>query len=258
MKGRILGILILIAWGLVKWPLESDLTAKMQASRLGGFRITAGLREQAGQAGFIAAMGGLRAAVADLLWIRAHMAWTLVQYDRMKLLFDTCTAMQPRRVEFWDSAAWHMAWNGGHHAEFNQDIPDPAVRQKEKWNYWKHGEEYLLRGIANNPDSAELYDRLGMLYRDKFRDHEKASEAFDNSSRVPGHLSYARRFAAYELSKVPGREREAYDRLLALYNEGEHEWLDTLLKQIQEMERKLKIPTERRVYIPPNFRLPPE
>ena len=257
MKGRILGIVVLLAWGIFKLPVESHLTADMQNARLGGFKITASLRQQTGQAGFIAALGGLRAAVADLLWIRAHVAWQQdVQYGRMKLLFEACTTMQPRRVMFWDVAAWHMAWNGAAHIELH--TTDLAERRRKMMEFFKIGEDFLLRGIENNPDSWELYDRLGMIYRDKFKDPEKASLAYEEASKRPGHLDYTRRFAAYYLADVPGREREAYERLLALYREGEQEWLDTLLKRLQLLERKLNIPLEQRVHVPPKMRLPPE
>jgi tetratricopeptide (TPR) repeat protein len=256
MNGRVLGFAMLLAWGVLKTPLETRLTREMQNARLGGFVPTANLRQQTGQAGFIAALGGLRAAIADLLWIRAHIAWQGVQYGRMKLLFDTCTAMQPRRVQFWDSASWHMAWNGAAHVRNNvQNETERAVKMKE---FFKIGEDYILRGIQSNPDSWELYDRLGLIYRDKFKDHEKAAKAYDEASKRPHHLDYTRRFAAYELAQVPGREREAYDRLLGLYREGEQQWLDTLLKRLQVMERKLQIPAEQRVPIPPQYRLPPE
>ena len=170
MKGRVLAILVLLAWGVVKLPVETRLTADMETARLGGFKVTASLRQQAGQAGFIAALGGLRAPVADLLWIRAHVAWQDVQYGRMKLLFDACTAMQPRRTMFWDIASWHMAWNGAAHVELN--TKDPEERRRKMREFFKIGEDYLLRGIENNPDSWELYDRLGMIYRDKLKEPE--------------------------------------------------------------------------------------
>lgn len=256
MKGRVLGILVLLVWGVVKAPFEAGLTAKMQDARLGGFVPSASLRQQSGQAGFLAALGGLRAAVADLLWIRAHIAWQDVQYGRVKLLFDTCLAMQPRRVQFWDTGAWHMAWNGAAHMQ--NTIQDQTERRAKMMEFFRIGEDYLLRGIESNPDSWELYDRLGYLYRDKFKDPMKASLAYDEASKRPKHFDYTRRFAAYELSKVPGKEREAYERLLALYREGEQEWLDTLLKRLQIMERKLQIPLDQRVPIPPKYRLPPE
>ena len=246
MKGRVLGILVLLAWGIAKLPVEARLELRMQDARLGGFQPSANLRQQAGQAGFIAALGGLRAAVADLLWIRANVAWQDVQYGRMKLLFDTCTAMQPRRVSFWDLSAWHMAWNGAAHIELHE--PDPVARKAQMREFFKLGEDYLLRGIENNPDSWELYDRLGYLYRDKFKDMKKASEAYDEATKRPGHLEYTRRFAAYYLAEVPGREQEAYGKLIALFREGEHEWLLTLFRQIQKLETKLAIPDGQRIY----------
>ena len=246
MKGRALGILVLLAWGLVKFPVEARLEKRMQDTRLGGYQPTASLRQQAGQAGFIAALGGLRAAVADILWIRANVAWSDVQYGRMKLLFDTCTAMQPRRVNFWDVSAWHMAWNGAAHIENTEQ--DPVARNAKMREFFKLGEDFLLRGIENNPDSWELHDRLGMLYRDKFKDMEKASAAYGEASKRPGHLAYTRRLSAYCLAEAPGREREAYARLLALFNEGEQEWLLTLLHQIQKLEARLGIPDGQRIY----------
>jgi hypothetical protein len=246
MKGRILGILVLLAWGIAKSPIEARLEQRMQDTRLGGFKPTASLRQQAGQAGFLAALGGLRAAVADLLWIQANNAWEHVQYGRMKLLFDTCTAMQPRRVNFWDISAWHMAWNGAAHIENN--VQDPIVRKAKMREFFEVGKDFLLRGIENNPDSWELYDRLGFLYRDKFKDMAKASAAYDEASKRPGHLDYTRRFAAYYLAEVPGREREAYERLIGLFRDGEQEWLPTLLHQLQKLEARLHIPDAQRIY----------
>ena len=246
MKGRILGILLLLAWGIAKFSFEARLEQRMENTRLGGFKPTASFRQQAGQAGFIAALGGLRAAVADLLWYRAHSAWRDVQYGRMKLLFDTCTAMQPRRVLFWDISAWHMAWNGAAHIENHE--PDPVVRRAKMREFFMVGKDFLQRGIENNPDSWELYERLGALYQDKLKDFEKAFRAYDESSKRPGHLEYTRRFAAYMLAQVPGREREAYDRLMALFNESEHEWLQTLLRHIQTLEVKLEIPDDQRIW----------
>jgi len=246
MKGRALGILLLLAWGIIKLPVEARLEKQMQEARLGGFKVTASLREQAGQAGFIAALGGLRAAVADLLWIRAHIAWQDVQYGRMKLLFDTCTAMQPRRVNFWDLAAWHMAWNGAAHVQNHTE--DSVERKTRMREFFKLGEDYLLRGIESNPDSWELYDRLGWLYRDKFQDPARAAAAYDEASKRPGRLDYTRRIAATLLADVPGREREAYAKLLALFREGDHQWLPTLLHKLHDLEVRLGIPDEQRIY----------
>jgi hypothetical protein len=259
MKGRVLGLLVILVWGLIKLPFETRLSEVQKANRFGGYKITATLRQQAGQAGFLATLGGLRAAVADLLWIRAHVAWQNTQWGKMKLLFDVCTSLQPRRVMFWDNAGWHMAWNASVYAMNDKErVPEQVERYRNQQEYFKLGEDYILRGIENNPDSWELFDRLGWFYRDKMHDKLKASQAYDEASKRPGHLDYVRRQAATLLADCPGHEEEAYRRLLGLYREGEKQWLPTLLKKLQLMERKLKIPQSQRVDIPPDDRLPPE
>lgn len=258
-KGRILGFIVLIIWGVIKLPIETRISAQQMEGRYGGFKLTSTLRQQAGQAGFIAVLGGLRAAVADFFWIRAHVAWQSTQWGRMKLCFDVATALQPRRVMFWENAGWHMAWNASVYALHDTDhVPEQVERWRNQQQYFKLGEDYLLRGIESNPDSWELYDRLGWFYRDKLGDKAKAVAAYDEAAKRPGRLDYVRRNGPYLLADIPGREEEAYRRLLALYNEGKREWLPTLLKQIQRVERKLKIPQSERVYIPPEDRLAPE
>ena len=258
MKGRILGIAVLLVWGFIKVPIETHMAAVRQEEHLGKFKLTASLREQAGQAGFLAVLGGLRAAVADMVWIRAHIAWQDAQYGRMKLFFDLCTSLQPTRENYWDIAAWHMAWNGAVQVERDPAITDPVRREREIRKYWKLGEDYLLHGIENNPNSWLLWERLGGLYRDKYRDNCKAAHAYDEASKRPGALTYTRRFAAVFLADCPGHEREAYEKILALYNEGEREWLPTMLSKLRELEVKLGIPIDQRVYIPPDDRLPPK
>jgi hypothetical protein len=131
-------------------------------------------------------------------------------------------------------------------------------REREMRRYWKLGEDYLLRGIENNPDSWLLYERLGGLYKDKYKDLCKAAEAYSEGAKRPGALTFIRRFGAAFLADCPGREQEAYEQMLALYKEGEKEWLPLLLDKLQRVERKLGIPKDQRVYIPPKYRLPPE
>jgi hypothetical protein len=245
-KGRVFGFGVLFLWGVAKLPLETKLEKEMNSQRLGGYKITASIRQQAGQAGFVAVLGGLRGAVADLLWIKAHTAWQNGEYGRMKPLFDVCLALQPRRDTFYDMAGWHMAWNGAAYME--KTITDPVEREKRKVEYYRVGEDYFKKGIENMPDSWRLYERLGSLYDQKLNDPWQAHLMYLESGRRLGHLDYVRRLAAYLLIRVPGKEREAYDALLALFNEGEGEWLPTLLRQIQVLERKLNIPDDQRVY----------
>jgi predicted Zn-dependent protease len=144
-------------------------------------------------------------------------------------------------------AAWHMAWNASTAAMNDPRQPRQALRVKAAREYFALGKDFLERGIKNNPERPELYEALARLYRDKYEDHEHASEFFAKAAALPGGHSYARRFAAYELAQVPGREREAYAQLRALYDRGEQERLPTLIRRLKELENKLDIPPDQRI-----------
>jgi hypothetical protein len=195
----------------------------------------------------MAALSGFRAIVADALFIQAYGAWEDTEWGRMLLLFRQITTLQPRVMLFWDTAAWHMAWNASVAAMNDQNQPRLALRVKAQREYFALGKDFLERGIKNNPDRPDLYDALARLYKEKYKDHERASEYYAKASVLPGAPTFDRRFSAYELSYCEGREREAYERLLSLYNEGEKERLPTLIKRLKFLEEKLAIPQEQRV-----------
>src|SRR6266481_9826242 len=207
----------LLAVGAIKLPVERDLAARHRQEHFRGVEFNLDLREKLGQLGFIAALSGFRAIVADGLFIQAHVAWERTEWGRVLLLFRHVTTLQPRAILFWDMAAWHMAWNASTAAMNDSAQPRLALRIKAQREYFQLGKDFLERGIKNNPERPQLYEALARLYRDKYIDHEHAAEFFAKAAALPGAPSYAKRFAAYELSQCKGREREAYDRLSSLY-----------------------------------------
>jgi tetratricopeptide (TPR) repeat protein len=238
---------VLIAVGLLKLPVERDLAALHRQEHFLGVEFNLDLREQIGQLGFIAALSGFRAIVADALFIRAFAAWENTEWGRMLLLFRHITTLQPRVLLFWDTAAWHMAWNAAVAAMNDLNQPRLALRVKAQREYFALGKDFLERGIKNNPDRPELYEALARLYQEKYKDHERASEYYAKAAALPEAPSFDRRFSAYELSYCEGREREAYERLRSLYDEGEKERLPTLINRLKFLEEKLGIPQEQRV-----------
>ena len=246
-----LALAVLLAFGVIKLPAERAIALQHRQLQFAEI-ANLDLREKLGQVGFIAALSGFRAAVADLLFIEAHIAWERTEWGRVLFLFRQVTTLQPHVPLFWDMAAWHMAWNASAAAINDSSQPRMALRMKTQRDYFALGKDFLERGIKNNPDKPQLYESLALLYREKLNDHERASECYAKAAALPGAHSYDKRFSAYELSYCEGREREAYERLRALYDEGERERLPTLIRRLKVLEEKLAIPPEQRIPDRPN------
>jgi hypothetical protein len=249
-KGRVYGLLIILIFGAAKFNFEQRLTEEHRAAFFHGAKLDLSLRQQLGQAGFLAALSGFRAVVADFLWVEGHIAWERTEWGRMALLFHNVTTLQPRNVMFWDIYAWHMGYNASLAALNDIHQPDKAQRIKTQRQYFTAAEDIYLHGIENNPDNYYLYEMLGKLYEDKFNNDQKAFEYFDKAASFPDAPTYEKRFAAYHLSYIPGREQEAYDRLAKYYKMGRNERVPTMLLRLKYLEDKLNIPPAQRVYNP--------
>jgi hypothetical protein len=243
----VITLIALLALGAIKLPIERGLAAQHRQERLRGVEFNLDLRDQLGQLGFVAALSGFRAPVADALFIQAHVAWEQTEWGRVLLLFRQITTLQPRSVLFWDMAAWHMAWNASVAAMNDSTQPRLALRIKAQREYFALGKDFLERGISNNPDKSQLYEALGRLYKEKYNDHAHAAEFFAKAAALPGAPSYDKRFAAYELSYCEGRERDAYERLRQFYDMGKQEQLPTLISRLKFLENKLDIPPDQRI-----------
>lgn len=238
---------ILVALGALKLPIERDLAALHRQEHFRGVEFNLDLREKLGQLGFISALSGFRAIVADALFIQAHVAWERTEWGRILLLFRHITTLQPRVLLFWDTAAWHMAWNASVAAMNDRTQPRLALRVKAQREYFALGKDFLERGIQNNPDRPQLFEALARLYKEKYKDHERASEFYAKAAALPDAATFDQRFSAYELSYCEGREWEAYERLRRLYDEGEQERLPTLITRLRFLEDKLRIPQDQRI-----------
>jgi len=237
----------LLLFGLARLPLEKSLDQAHRAAHLRTASLDIGLREEIGQLAYAAALSGFRSLVAAFLWIEAHTAWEQTAWGRMAGLFQSVTSLQPRSLIYWDLASWHMAWNASIAARENPKEPSEFLRRRAEREYHELGRDFLERGIANNPDRYLLPERLGIMLRDKFQDHCGAASAFADAAEKPGAPPYVKRLAAYELAACPGREREAYEKLRAIYLLGEDERLPRVITLINELEDRLDIPSAERL-----------
>ena len=248
---------MLLVSGAIRLPFEQSIDAEYRANFYHRANLDIGLRQQIGQNSFLAALGGFRAIVADILWIQIHMDWTHTEWGKMLFLINNVTALQPRNVMFWDIGAWHMAYNASVSAMQDRKVPRMAIRLRNQHQYFLIGRDLLERGIANNPDSYKLYQAYATLLADKLQDHCAAAVQYKKAASLPDSPTYEKRFAAYQLSYCPEHQMDAYKELVRLYNMGEKEWLPTLFSRLKYLQETLNIPESQRIKIPEN-QLPPQ
>jgi hypothetical protein len=247
MKRAVIAILLLLLFGAARLPYEIHLQKIQRQEGFNSASLTLPLRQQLGQMSFVAALSGFRSLVAAVLYIEAYEAWQKIEWGRMAGLLQTVTILQPKSVLYWDMAGWHMAWNAAVAAMNNKSQPSEVLRRREQREYWELGKKFYEDGLRNNPDSSELWARYGDLLRQQFEDHPAAVKAYDTAATKPNARPFLRRIATYELAQVPGRERETYDRLKALYDEGGTERQPTLIRLLKQFEEKLGIPADQRI-----------
>jgi len=239
MKRLLPTLALLLLFGAVKLPLERSMSASHRAAFFHGAKLDLPLREQLGQGAFLAALSGFRGVLADFLCLEAFTAWENTQWSRVLLLYNQITALQPRQIFHWEMGANYMAYDAAAAAMQDKKLPREALRVKAAREYMQMGVDLLEQGIRNNPDRGALYRRLGDVYMNKLKDPEKASAIFSKAAQLPDARGYEKRFAAYELAKIPGREQEAYEMLLKLYREGHR--TQGVKSWLAEMEKKLGI-----------------
>src|SRR5207302_8827881 len=103
---------MLLAFGVMKLPAERALSLQHRSAAGGKFDdvVNLDLREKIGQLGFIAALSGFRAMLADFLFIEAHVAWERTDWWRVLFLFRHVTTLLSHVPLVWYLASWYVAW----------------------------------------------------------------------------------------------------------------------------------------------------
>lgn len=251
MKNKILGVLLLVAMGVAKVPLEDRVAATLKAAELRDAPVALSLRETVSQMAFAAALGGLRSLVASITYLRAYVAFEDRDWGRVDSLMTLTTRMQPREAMYWDEAAWHMAYNAATSTQQREDLR-AAIRNKDFRDYVLRGLQIVQEGLVYNPNNPKLLVREAEIYRDRLKDPRPAAEAFLLAAKN-GAKPFYERMGAYELVKLgePPDMQQAYEILKRHYDKGFR--YPSVLRDLDILERKLNIPAAQRVGQP----LPP-
>jgi hypothetical protein len=234
----------LLAFGAMRLPYESALNRELKEAGLFPARLEIGTRERIGQTSSAVALGGLRTLVATFLHLRAFTAFTEQRWADVEDNFGTIVDLAPRTRYYWETGAWHMAYNAASYYMNDSDLP--PLRRREAWRSHIHkGREFLRRGIRNNPDDWSLYANMGFLLSDPnkfpaFKDvnecFAEAAEAYRKAAETGKALAYVRRARLYSLARVHGRETEALELARSLYAEGSINHTPTLLMLLLVLE----------------------
>lgn len=218
-------VLVLLVAGAVRMPFEAALTRDLRAAGLLPAPLPVDIRDKIGQTGAAVALGGLRTLLATFLNLRAFTFFSERRWDDVASTFNTIVALAPRTTYYWETGAWHQAYNASAFYQYDSNLP--PLRRHAAWrDSVVRGRAFLERGIRNNPGDPQLNAYLGSLLTDRnkfraFRDADAtfsaAAEAYRIAADAEGALPYLRRFQLYALARVPGREAEALALARTLY-----------------------------------------
>ncbi|MGN0855180.1 MAG: hypothetical protein ACI4R9_06640 [Kiritimatiellia bacterium] len=103
----------------------------------------------------LAALGGLRALGAEVVWFRAGRLQREGKYVELAQLSSTLTDLDPYDPEVWQYAAWNLAYN----------VAMMMPTYADRWRWVEAGIRLLRdKGLAVNPTEPGIYRELAWLF----------------------------------------------------------------------------------------------
>ena len=115
----------------------------------------------------LGAVSGFRQVIAGLLWVRTDSFFHSGNYDAVLPMLRLITWLDPNWTDVYATGGWHITYN----------FTDTDQRSDRR--YLPPGLAFLSEGIANNPDTYELYKEKGWTNYDKTHDYDEAIVAYD-------------------------------------------------------------------------------
>ena len=237
----VLVVILMGAFGFLREPFEEKardelVEAEMIIPPPG---ITA--MESLSQSVLMGMLGGLRGLIAFGFELRAFGNFSDKDWEALRENYLVITMLEPGNEEHWIAATWHLGINATANMEVEEALPK-FERERRFREYAFQAIEFAERGAEQNPDSWRILTQLAEVYREKLKDNCAAAEVYGRAMDIEGAPSFTRRFHGYFLARCPGNEEDAYKYLTSLYHEGEEQRLPTLIKEIKNLEEKLKKP----------------
>jgi TPR repeat protein len=191
-------------------------------------------------------LGGLRALVADGLWLKTYLAWAACDLPATERLLRLVTIVDDRPVYFWlngarimayDMTQWRLAAHarGGGAAEGERRIVEEQASAALR---------YLAEARRRHPESAAVCVETANIHLYRRGDVASAAEWYRRAAGSPDAPFYAARVYGELLRRI-GRKREAYDWLCRLHPtlpaDDREAMREVVMSRIRDLERELSL-----------------
>ena len=246
-KNVLVAIAILIAFGAGRLYVEEPMAREMKARQYWPDTIKMEMRDQIGQLGFTAALGGFRSLVASILSVKAFIHWDNGRFDQANALHWIIVNLQPRSFFNWFQALHNTAYDKAsaiQNAESRR--ADWEVQYREAFD---EGRRFLEEARKFLPEDYRVYSMMAELYQERFRpwppDFCKAAEYYKLAAECPNTKPYYKRFYAYAVAQCPGREQEGYRLMREVYDKGQR--FPSVITHLKRLEGFLGIEPSKRI-----------
>jgi hypothetical protein len=233
-------------------PIESPLWAELRKEQPALRLDSAGAA--AGQGVLLAVLGGFRAIVADLAWLRLHTVWEQHDLATTDTLIRLVTAIDSRSVYFWingarimafDLTAWRIESAGGYEAVTAADQARIGAEQA------RSALRRLEEAMTFHPANAALWVERANIELNRLRDIGAAAASYRRAWEQPGAPTYTARLHG-ELLRRLGRKADALAWLSHVHPQlpPTEEGTEIVLGRIRDLERELGVPASN-TYRPP-------
>lgn len=243
----VLGLFVAgVALRPIEAPAWEEVRAQQPALRLDS------LKDALGQGVTVGLLGGFRAIVADLFWIRTNAIWEDYDLPGTQTSIKLVTAIDPRPLYFWlngsrmiayDMPNWRIDQSGGY------DVVPEAVKRRFDEEQSAVAVDYLDTALDFHPEHPLLVLEIGNIHLNRLKDVETASRYYLRASQHPEAPYYAARIYA-ELLRRLDRRPEAYEFLKKLHPTLPPDDImaqaNVVLDRIRELEAELEIPASQR------------
>ncbi|MCP5535955.1 MAG: hypothetical protein H7A51_06930 [Akkermansiaceae bacterium] len=245
-------IFVLAGFGLLKVDYEEQIHQELLAEDLIQPPMKNLDKRELGQVSAAAVLGGMRSPIASIENLRAFVHFENLDWAKVETSYQIITALQPQTTHYWDTGAWHLHTNASVYYKENKDL-SPFKQSAMRRRYIDKGSAFLEEGVRQNPDNWQLHNALARLWSDyhKLPDLKRALKHYEDTLACKSLPDYKRtqlmRFTFYTMTRVKGREKDAYTMGRELFDASDRNHTPNLVCCLFVLQNLLAVPETERI-----------